>query len=71
MLQALELLRLLLDPDMMDGPIEKNSFLDLFYDHFMSHVMALLEDSGAKEEVRQRGVQGLRVHAVCNLLCTS
>jgi hypothetical protein len=52
--QALELLRLLLDPDMMDGPIEKNSFLDLFYDHFMSHVMALLEDSGAKEEVRQR-----------------
>ena len=50
--QALELLRLLLDPDMMDGPIEKNSFLDLFYDHFMSHVMALLEDSGAKEEVR-------------------
>jgi hypothetical protein len=36
---------------MMDGPIEKNSFLDLFYDHFMKHVMALLEDSGSKEEV--------------------
>ena len=49
--QALELLRLLLDPDMMEGPVEKNSFLELFYSTYMSRVLELLTAGGAAEEV--------------------
>ena len=31
-LQAAELLKLLLDPETMDTPVEKNDFLESFYD---------------------------------------
>ncbi len=49
--QALDLLRLLLDPDMMEGPVEKNTFLDLFYDHHMSRVLELVTAGGSANEV--------------------
>lgn len=48
--QALDLLRLLLDPDMMEGPVEKNTFMDLFYDHHMSRVLELVTAGGAANE---------------------
>lgn len=54
--QALELLRLLLDPDMMEGPVEKNSFLELYYNHYMSRVLDLLTAGGAANEVRAHAV---------------
>lgn len=50
--QALDLLRLLLDPDIMDGPAEKNSFLQLFYDQHMKRLLKTLEDGAAKDVVR-------------------
>ena len=50
--QALELLRLLLDPDVMDGPAEKNSFLELFYSQHMSRILDILTTGGGTNVVR-------------------
>lgn len=34
----LEMLRLLLDPETMDGAVEKHEFIEVFYDHYIGKV---------------------------------
>lgn len=48
--QLAELLRMLLDPENMDQSIEKNDFLELFYDSYIDELVAALQGTvaGAK-----------------------
>ena len=48
--QLFELLKLMLDPETMDQPVEKSGFLELFYDHYVDKLVASVGAGATKEE---------------------
>lgn len=41
-LQTLEMLKMLLDPETLDAGVEKDAFMDLFYDSYMKKASQVL-----------------------------
>lgn len=40
--QVCEALKLLMDPDTMEAPVEKNEFLDVFYDKYLDKMTEVI-----------------------------
>ena len=47
-MQVLEIWKVLLDPESMSGALEKNRFLELFYDECIGKLSDALSGGGAK-----------------------
>ncbi|KAF5826151.1 hypothetical protein DUNSADRAFT_4544, partial [Dunaliella salina] len=68
--QVADLLKQLLDPDTMDTSVEKNEFLDVFYDQFLGRLLdVLVQDKGINPREGTRSVPAATIGLVVDLMC--
>lgn len=67
--QVLEMLRLLLDPESMEQSVEKNEFLELFYDKYIDKLVQTLASGLDNELQDQQATTPATLGIIVELLC--
>ncbi|PNH02464.1 Serine/threonine-protein phosphatase 4 regulatory subunit 3, partial [Tetrabaena socialis] len=67
--QVCEALKLLMDPDSMEQPVEKNEFLEVFYDKYMDKLTDVLLSDSSISPTGTRVVPATTLGLILELLC--
>eukprot|EP00198_Chlamydomonas_reinhardtii_P002263 XP_001691599.1 predicted protein [Chlamydomonas reinhardtii] len=67
--QVCEALKLLMDPDTMEAPVEKNEFLDVFYDKYLDKMTEVILSDQSINTTGTRSVPAATLGLILELLC--
>lgn len=67
---VLEMLRALLDPETMDASVEKDKFIDMFYEQYIGRLLSAVVAAGENPDTQSGAVSAGTAGLVVELLCS-